>query len=77
MPYDKDTGEGSIGAEFAGTSITSGKEKYTNGNKASANMVRNNEELQWSESYYRGYYELHVTPQKLTANYLGECCLPL
>lgn len=34
-------------------------------------MIRDNRELQWSEGYYRGYYELHVSKEQLNANFFG------
>jgi len=72
-PYNKETGEGAIGVEFAGTSVTSGKPggSIEASNKKSAKLVKNNPELQWSELYYRGYYELHVSPKEIIAQYFG------
>ncbi|KAH7397372.1 PhoD-like phosphatase-domain-containing protein [Pyrenochaeta sp. MPI-SDFR-AT-0127] len=29
-------------------------------------------ELQWAEGYYRGYFELHISPQELNARYYGS-----
>lgn len=40
-------------------------------NEQSQLLLQDNEELQWQEGWYRGYYELHVTPQRLTAEYFG------
>ena len=40
-------------------------------NNASRYLVESNRELQWSELYYRGYYELHVSEAKMDARYFG------
>ena len=73
-PYDPATGKGAIGVEFAGTSISNGKPGRTIGrtNGWSKNLVAMNVELQWSEMYYRGYYELHVSPKQVIANFYGK-----
>jgi alkaline phosphatase D len=73
-PYDQKTGAGSIGVEFAGTAVSStGYEgPIAAANKKAAGVVEKNKELQWHEGYYRGYYELHVTPKSLSAQYYGK-----
>jgi alkaline phosphatase D len=73
MPYDQATGAGSIGVEFAGTAVSSSGFGGTiaSANKKSTGLVRDNKELQWSEGYYRGYYELQISPTEMTANYFG------
>lgn len=40
-------------------------------NNISDHLIRDNRELQWSEVYYRGYFELHVSREKLEAKYFG------
>ncbi|KAF2194125.1 phosphodiesterase/alkaline phosphatase D precursor [Zopfia rhizophila CBS 207.26] len=72
-PYDPKTGTGSIGVEFAGTAVSSTGFGGTinSANTKSRGLVKDNVELQWSEGYYRGYYELHISPDELTANYYG------
>ncbi|KIV82794.1 hypothetical protein PV11_04873 [Exophiala sideris] len=75
-PYDPSTGVGSIGVEFGGTAVSSpspvGQNVSINASvQASAWVVGANRELQWSELYYRGYYELHITPQQVQARYFG------
>ena len=75
-PYDPATGAGSIGAEFAGTAVSSPSPFGQNITIARANnisdyLIRDNRELQWSEGYYRGYYELHVSKEQLDANFFG------
>ena len=71
--YDPATGTGAIGVEFAGTAVTS---SGFGGTRASANdqsrsLVRDNSELQWNEGYYRGYFELQISPERVDASYFG------
>lgn len=40
-------------------------------NNISDYLIRDNRELQWSEVYYRGYFELHVSKERLEAKYFG------
>ncbi|KAF7163739.1 hypothetical protein CNMCM5623_008497 [Aspergillus felis] len=75
-PYDSKTGAGAIGVEFAGTALTSPSPYGQNitiadANKASKALVTDNEELHWSELYYRGYFELHITPKAVEARFFG------
>lgn len=74
-PYDPITGAGAIGVEFAGTAVSSsgyGAGRGIKGANGKANgLVGSNRELQWAEGYYRGYYELYVSPEELTARYYG------
>ncbi|KKY28615.1 putative alkaline phosphatase [Phaeomoniella chlamydospora] len=74
--YDPATGAGSIGVEFAGTAVTSQSPAGQNITLATANLysqalIEANRELQWSELYYRGYYELHISHEKVEAQYFG------
>jgi alkaline phosphatase D len=75
-PYDQTTGAGAIGVEFAGTAVSStgygSGRSIANSSDRSAALVRDNRELQWTEGYYRGYYELHISPEELNARYYGE-----
>jgi alkaline phosphatase D len=75
-PYDPATGAGAVGVEFAGTAVSSPSPAGQNisiavANNASDFLIKANRELQWSELYYRGYYELHVSKQKVEAKYFG------
>lgn len=75
-PYDPATGAGAIGVEFAGTAVSSPSPFGQNISIASANnisefLIKDNRELQWSETYYRGYYELHVSKEKMDAKFFG------
>ncbi|KAF2009699.1 hypothetical protein BU24DRAFT_380304 [Aaosphaeria arxii CBS 175.79] len=73
--YDPVTGEGAIGVEFAGTSVSSMGAKDdpspANSSVRSLDLVNANEELQWAEGYYRGYYELQISPEAIEAQYYG------
>ncbi|OTB08799.1 hypothetical protein M426DRAFT_262240 [Hypoxylon sp. CI-4A] len=73
-PYDQDTGEGAIGVEFAGTAITS--TGYSGliapARQEAQYRVGNNTVLQWQDGYYRGYFLLTVTPEKVDAQYYGS-----
>ena len=69
-------GEGAIGVEFAGTAVTSPCPYGANISLATANnyssIIQNaNDELQWQDLYYRGYYELHISGEEVVANFFG------
>lgn len=72
-PYDQSTGAGSIGVEFAGTAVSSSGFGGTiaSANSKSKGLVKDNRELQWSEGYYRGYYELQIAKEQIQASYYG------
>lgn len=74
--YNSSTGEGGVGVEFGGSAVTSPCPYGANISLATANnysgiIQRFNEELQWQDFYYRGYYELHFSPEEVKANYFG------
>ncbi|QIW96740.1 hypothetical protein AMS68_002258 [Peltaster fructicola] len=74
--YDSKTGEGAVGAEFAVTAVSSpsafGKAISINAaNNISDWLTAHNPELQWQEAYYRGYYELQLTPELARVEYFG------
>ncbi|KAI8931617.1 hypothetical protein NX059_011269 [Plenodomus lindquistii] len=75
-PYDPITGAGAIGVEFAGTAVSStgygSGRSIANSSDRSAALVRDNRELQWTEGYYRGYYQLLVGREELRAEYYGS-----
>lgn len=76
LPYDPLTGKGALGVEFAGTGVTSPGPVGQNGTfdaslPIAQFFVSNSQELQWQESYYRGYYELRFRRDKVTAEYFG------
>lgn len=74
--YNASTGSGSLGAEFAGTAVSSNSPFGASSTIAEANnqstlLVRDNAELQWQEGYYRGYYELRISGEEVNASYFG------
>ena len=74
--YDKSTGQGAIGVEFAGSAVSSPCPYGANISLATANnystwLQTANDELQWQDLYYRGYYELHISSDEVEANYFG------
>ena len=40
-------------------------------NNISQSLVAANDELQWSEGYYRGYFELHINKDWANASFFG------
>ncbi|KAI0533303.1 PhoD-like phosphatase [Xylaria digitata] len=75
-PYNPTTGDGSIGVEFAGTAVSSPSPAGQNvtletAQLGSALFIANNAELQWQDFYYRGYYELSISHEKVNAAYFG------
>jgi alkaline phosphatase D len=74
--YNSSLGTGSVGVEFAGTAVSSPSPRGQNITIGAANnhsrlLVEANEELQWSEVYYRGYFELHFSKEEVQAQYFG------
>lgn len=75
-PYDSKTGAGAIGVEFGGSAVTSPCPYGANITLALANnfsswLTAHNEELQWQDLYYRGYYELTINYKEVKAQYFG------
>ncbi|KAK3388746.1 PhoD-like phosphatase-domain-containing protein [Sordaria brevicollis] len=75
--YDPITGNGSIGVEFAGSAVTSPSPlgqnttmKYTESFTKLLTSV--NPELQWTDLYYRGYYELSIGYKGVNASFFGS-----
>ncbi|KAK7611225.1 PhoD-like phosphatase-domain-containing protein [Phyllosticta paracitricarpa] len=74
--YDQKTGAGAIGVEFSGTAVSSPPPIGQNTTMREAKniselLIRDNRELQWQDSYYRGYYELHVSYDAVRARFFG------
>jgi alkaline phosphatase D len=74
--YNQTTGSGSIGVEFGGSAVSSPCPAGANITLATANfgsqwLIGANQELQWSDLYYRGYYELHISHSSVNASYFG------
>lgn len=63
-----------MGVEFAGTAVSSSGQKGPIEPKAgdyARGMIKRNEEMQWQEGYYRGYFILTVAPEQATAQFYG------
>ncbi|KAK1762173.1 PhoD-like phosphatase-domain-containing protein [Phialemonium atrogriseum] len=72
--YESESGAGSIGVEFAGTAVSSSGRAgpiEPNAGDYARGMIRRNEEMMWQEGYYRGYFNLLVTPKEVTAQFFG------
>ena len=78
VDYDPATGAGAIGVEFAVTETTNNSldGPIAENEDISAAFVRDNEELLWQEGYCRGYTELHISPEKIEAQYIGCPTVP-
>ncbi|XXG97282.1 hypothetical protein Hte_003578 [Hypoxylon texense] len=75
-PYDPSTGSGSMGVEFAGSAVSSPSPAGENitidaARAASEWLTTANAELQWQDLYYRGYYELYISHEKVDAAFFG------
>ncbi|KAJ3054466.1 hypothetical protein HK097_001759 [Rhizophlyctis rosea] len=73
--YDAKSGEGSWGAEFVGTAVTS-PSPYASVNATSRAfgeklLVGSNPALKWTEVTWRGYYLLNVGEKSVKADYWG------
>ncbi|KAH9901602.1 PhoD-like phosphatase-domain-containing protein [Cubamyces lactineus] len=72
--YDPITGKGAIGVEFAGTAVTSSSAfgagiQPAAADKISQVLVGINEDLQWSEGSYRGFFTLTLNTTTAVATY--------
>jgi alkaline phosphatase D len=76
--YSSATGAGSIGVEFAGTAVSSSGRAgpISSANNAAKTQVNRNAVLQWQEGYYRGYFLLSATKEKVTTQFFGESSQP-
>lgn len=75
-PYDSSTGAGAIGVEFGGAAVSSPSSfgenvTISDANDISKQVVGDSESLHWSEGYYRGYFELRITPEQVGAHFFG------
>lgn len=74
--YSVANGSGSLGAEFAGSAVSSPCPYGANITLASANnysdwLEAHNPELHWNDLYYRGYFELHMSYDEVNASFFG------
>ena len=69
--YDKSTGKGSMGVEFAGTSVSSPSNlgRGPEGPKQLANLIAARPHLHYVDGRYRGYFVVDLTRQRLQADY--------
>jgi alkaline phosphatase D len=67
--YDKATGKGSIGVEFAGTSVTSPSNVGRDGQKQLDDLMAARPHLHYVDGRYRGYYLVDLTRQRLQTDY--------
>lgn len=63
--YDKATGKGSLGVEFAGTSVTSPSNVGRDGQKQLDDLKAARPHLHYVDGRYRGYYVVDLTRQRL------------
>ena len=71
--YDAKTGKGSLGVEFAGTSVTSTSSVGAgpDGEKQLADLRAARPHLHYVDGRYRGYYIVDVTHERLQADYFA------
>ena len=67
--YDKATGKGSLGVEFAGTSVTSPSNVGRDGEAQLAALRAARPHLHYVDGRYRGYYVVDLTRERLQADY--------
>ncbi|KAF2968150.1 hypothetical protein GQX73_g5429 [Xylaria multiplex] len=72
--YNPETGDGSIGVEFAGTAVSSTGQNspILPARTQSQYRVGNNSQLQWQDGYYRGYIFLSVKQDSVEARFYGS-----
>jgi alkaline phosphatase D len=69
--YDKATGKGSIGVEFAGTSVTSPSSVGRDGEQQLADLRAARPHLHYVDGRYRGYFIVDLMRERLQADYFG------
>lgn len=69
--YDPKTGRGSLGVEFAGTSVTSSSTLGSgpDGEKQLAAVLASRPHLFYADGRYRGYYVVDITRERLQADF--------
>lgn len=69
--YDKSSGNGSVGVEFAGTSVSSPSSLGAgpDGERQIAGLLASRPHLHYVDGRYRGYFILDLTKQKLQADF--------
>ena len=71
--YDRATGKGSLGVEFAGTSVTSPSNlgRGPEGEKQLAAILASRPHLHYADGRYRGYFVVDLTRERLQADYFA------
>ena len=71
--YDKATGKGSVGVEFAGTSVTSPSNLGAgpDGDKQIADILAARPHCHYATGRYRGYFIVDLTRERLQADFYG------
>jgi alkaline phosphatase D len=69
--YDKATGKGSLGVEFAGTSVSSPSNVGRDGQQQLDNLKAARPHLHYVDGRYRGYYIVDLTRDRLQADYFA------
>jgi alkaline phosphatase D len=71
--YDKKNGKGSLGVEFAGTSISSPSSLGAgpDGAKQIAGIIAARPHLHYADGQYRGYFLLDLTKERMQADFYG------
>ncbi len=67
--YDKATGKGSVGVEFAGTSVSSPSNVGRDGQKQLDDLKAARPHLHYVDGRYRGYYLVDLTRERLQTDY--------
>jgi alkaline phosphatase D len=69
--YDKATGKGSLGVEFAGTSVTSPSNlgRGPEGARQLADILASRPHLHYADGRYRGYFIVDLTRERLQADF--------
>jgi alkaline phosphatase D len=63
-----------VGVEFGGTAVSSSgyAANLTQNAEQSQSLVEDNQELQWTEGYYRGYFQMHLSAGSMEARFFGK-----
>ncbi|MSO63121.1 MAG: hypothetical protein EXQ50_13700 [Acidobacteria bacterium] len=67
--YDKSSGKGSMGVEFAGTSVSSPSSVGSEGEQQLAGLRAARPHLHYVDGRYRGYFVLDLTRERLQADF--------
>lgn len=73
-PYDKATGAGGVGVEFAGTAVSStgARGRLSSTDTAAKARIEQSSVLQWQDGYYRGYFLMSIGKDKIETQFFGK-----